>query len=501
VTTAAGKAPSCPAKSELHGCRQNGSCTLIEKPDDAEYTYFEYNDARLLRAAHVLPEDRWDYFHYDGQLARYCIEDSAGCKYYYWDGLDLLARTNLTTGASRSFVHGQTPIPGIGNMVDYSEDGATHTFHYDHRGTVFGITDGSQDVSQTYEHDAWGVKLSEAGTLENPIQYQGCAWLRSADGRGLSLSGPRTYQPTLGRFFQRDPHSDEYAIPKRSGGGGLTCQYVSNVPTVLVDASGRRAEVATAPGTATYVGAIAIIWQWMEKELIVGRIDRYMRSLEMKPGAECFDVSGFRSKIIGWLDKQNPFCFSTLQPPTIGASHAVYSAVMDILFVWNLKTDTDAQYALHEAIHFYDDKHNIYLKFPRGLIGLFKDPVEKFGHAPLQLIELLDQVATFLGRLCHDTPQPFATCGGMKAAWQAINDRLAVTNGKTSFGGEETGGAIEKEYFEKIYEEFGFGLSYECLIDKARRCLAAQSLDEPCCLEESTSVGDVFWGWRLRRLK
>ena len=191
-------------KHTYYSYDRNGSCTLIEKPDDAEYTYFEYNDARLLKAAHVLPEDRWDYFHYDGQLARYCIEDSAGCKYYYWDGLDLLARTNLTTGESRSFVQGQTPIPGIGNMVDYTQDGATHTFHYDHRGTVFGITDGSQDVAQTYEHDAWGVRLSSVGSLENPIQYQGCAWLTSADVDGVYVTPMRSYLATIGRFAEKD---------------------------------------------------------------------------------------------------------------------------------------------------------------------------------------------------------------------------------------------------------------------------------------------------------
>jgi hypothetical protein len=63
-----------------YGYDHNGSCTRIEKPDAGEYTYFEYNEVRLLRSAHMLPEDRWNYFHYDGRLTRYCIEDSRGCQ-------------------------------------------------------------------------------------------------------------------------------------------------------------------------------------------------------------------------------------------------------------------------------------------------------------------------------------------------------------------------------------------------------------------------------------
>jgi len=131
--------------------------------------------------------------------------------YYEYDpaGNRTLLRHGETGGESRTFVHGGTPIPGIGNMVDYSEDDATQTFHYDHRGTVYGITDGSQDVSQTYEHDAWGVRLSSAGSLENPIQYQGCAWLCSVDIADFSHSATRQYAPSQGRFSQTDPASDK----------------------------------------------------------------------------------------------------------------------------------------------------------------------------------------------------------------------------------------------------------------------------------------------------
>jgi len=212
-----------------------GNCTAIQETDGT--TYFEYSPANLVTAI-PYKDGTPDYFHYDGQLARYCIEDSAGCKYYYWDGLDLLARTNLTSGESRTFVHGGTPIPGIGNMVDYSQDGATHTFHYDHRGTVYGITDGSQDVSQTYEHDAWGVRLSATGSLENPIQYQGCAWLRSLDIPGMDWSHLRGYHTYAAAFAQRDRSRSDVLHPYAYTRGNPVSAYdpTGNASTPVVDA-------------------------------------------------------------------------------------------------------------------------------------------------------------------------------------------------------------------------------------------------------------------------
>ena len=94
-----------------------------------------------------------------------CIEDSQGVKYYCWDGLNLLERYNLTTDTQRTFTHGPTPIAGIGDMVQLTESGGSYAFEYDHRGSVFNITDASQDIVQTYEHDAWGVPLASEGDV------------------------------------------------------------------------------------------------------------------------------------------------------------------------------------------------------------------------------------------------------------------------------------------------------------------------------------------------
>ena len=205
------------AKYTYYSYDKNGSCVRVEAPDQGKYTYFEYSDARLLRSAHVLPEGRWNYFHYDGQLTRYCIQDSQGCQYYYWDGLKLLQRDNLTIGASRTFTHGHTPIAGIANMVEYAEADEAYDFHYDIRGTVHGITDADQEVAQTYEHDAWGVKLSEVGSLENPIQYRGCRWIAAEPFASPTFLSPsRAYDGSAARFLQRGTERFDLSSPYAS---------------------------------------------------------------------------------------------------------------------------------------------------------------------------------------------------------------------------------------------------------------------------------------------
>ncbi len=156
-----------------------------------------------------------------------------------------MERYNATTETARTFTHGPSPLAGIANMVDYTEAGQTHDFHYDHRGTVTSLTDGAGEVAQTYEHDAWGVRLSATGELENPIQYQGCAWLKAADLCSTFISAMRRYEADSGRFAQGEPVSPTGLIRRPLHDGGWY-GYVRANPLSFVDPLG--AEWKRLPG-------------------------------------------------------------------------------------------------------------------------------------------------------------------------------------------------------------------------------------------------------------
>jgi hypothetical protein len=86
-------------------------------------------------------------------------------------------------------------MAGIGNMVEWAEDGESYTFHYDHRGAVFGVTDGAQEVAQTYEHDGWGAPFSSSppGTAQGPGMCQGRVAISGMLDVGSRLRQPRPW--------------------------------------------------------------------------------------------------------------------------------------------------------------------------------------------------------------------------------------------------------------------------------------------------------------------
>jgi RHS repeat-associated protein len=156
--------------------------------------------------------------------------DSRGCQYYYWDGLNLLARANLTTGASRSFTHGQTPMAGIGNMVEWAEDGAgalrqrqvygdapivsvgdiammeasgkTYVPDADQVGTLWQVLDSSASLANAYQYDAFGVGRATSESFSNPFRFAGKHLDKDP---ALYHFIARQYDPRLGRFISRDP--------------------------------------------------------------------------------------------------------------------------------------------------------------------------------------------------------------------------------------------------------------------------------------------------------
>jgi len=187
-----------------------GNCADIEEPDGT--TYFEYNDANLV--ANIRFKDGTpNYFHYDAQLRRYAMEDSAGLSYFTWDtnGMSLLAERDLTGATTAEYVHGHTPIPGIGSLVAASKEGGGTTYYqypvYDHRGSVTCLADQSGNVTAYYEYNAWGETLRNETVqpaTDNRFQYQS-NWLALKDGGGdFYLSPARLYHVVTGRFMQED---------------------------------------------------------------------------------------------------------------------------------------------------------------------------------------------------------------------------------------------------------------------------------------------------------
>jgi RHS repeat-associated protein len=131
-------------------------------------------------------------------------------------------------------------VYGIGLTYCVDTSGNVQVYHTDGLGSVRAITDASGDVTQTYQEDEFGVPVQTHGTSSQPFQYTGQR--RDAE-TGLYDLRARMYDPTIGRFFSRDPLAGLAAAPQTLN----RFTYVENNPVRSVDPSGMKAQ-ALGPG-------------------------------------------------------------------------------------------------------------------------------------------------------------------------------------------------------------------------------------------------------------
>jgi len=190
-----------------------GNCLSIAEADGT--TYFTYNDANLVTSI-TYPDSTVNYFYYDGLMRRYAMEDSAGLTYFVWDkgGLNLLAEKDASGNVTAEYIHGYSPVTGIGSLVAAKKTVGETTYYqypqYDHRGSVVGLTDKTGAVIASYEYNAFGEVISADESTEvqaagNRFRYQS-NWMTLGDsGDRFYISAARVYDAKLGRFLQRDP--------------------------------------------------------------------------------------------------------------------------------------------------------------------------------------------------------------------------------------------------------------------------------------------------------
>ncbi len=187
-----------------------GNCTQIEKGFGGT-TYFEYNHANLVTRI-TYKDGTENYFHYDGMLRRYAMEDSDGLRYFTWDrnGLNLLVERDEAGEVLAEYKHGYVSVMGIGSMVYGKKTVSEATYYqypvFDHRGTVYKVTDENGDVIGDYEYNAWGQPLLDDDPLEGNRYHYQSDWLNLKDSGGeLLISPARIYHAGVGRFLSHDP--------------------------------------------------------------------------------------------------------------------------------------------------------------------------------------------------------------------------------------------------------------------------------------------------------
>jgi RHS repeat-associated protein len=133
-------------------------------------------------------------------------------------------------------------VNGVVNQFYYPHgeirNGAKYFYTRDHLGSVREMTDNSGKIRAQYDYAPYGLSSKLAGDLDTNISYTGHYrhW-RS----GLLLAPFRAYDPTLGRWLNRDPIGED--------GGFNLYGYVRNNPVNGVDPLGLQSQTYYVPGS------------------------------------------------------------------------------------------------------------------------------------------------------------------------------------------------------------------------------------------------------------
>ena len=166
---------------------------------------------------------------YDGDGNR--VSETAGSTVtkFVWDPFgqypELALELNGSGGLIARFIYGDGPVA-------METPTATYFYQLDPQGSVAEMTDASGNAVAAYHYDGYGnVTIAGTNPTGNSLMFQG-QWLDA--NTGLYYMRARNYDPTTGRFTQRDPLMPVVGVP-------FVSPYVFALdrPTYFSDPSGQ----------------------------------------------------------------------------------------------------------------------------------------------------------------------------------------------------------------------------------------------------------------------
>ncbi len=162
-------------------------------------------------------------FSYDPDGLRQRREDSSGSVDALWDGENLLAEI-AGGGTQASYAAG---LDKFGPLVSQRRSGTSRFYLADELGTVHGLLDSSQSLTDSYVFGAFGDLVASSGSTTNPHRFVGGLGYYEDPDLDLTYVRARWYRPSTGSWLSVDP------VP-----GEPPFSYVGHAPTFRTDPSG-----------------------------------------------------------------------------------------------------------------------------------------------------------------------------------------------------------------------------------------------------------------------
>jgi len=125
---------------------------------------------------------------------------------FYYDGARVIEEQDSNGSTTATYVYGTW----IDDILSMTRSGNTYFYHHNALGSVTALTDATGNIAERYEYDAYGLatfytanydSLTSSVTF-NPYLFTARRWDTETQ---LYYYRARHYNPTLGRFMQRDP--------------------------------------------------------------------------------------------------------------------------------------------------------------------------------------------------------------------------------------------------------------------------------------------------------
>lgn len=238
-----------------------------------------------------LPDGTQIRYTYDALNRR--IEKSVGSRIerYQYEGKNLTRVLNESGTVLRQYVYDPK-----GALIAIIRDQAVYSVILDAKGSVVALTDSRSEVVARFSYDAWGTPESTDTGLTD---FYFASGYYEAEA-GLYILGPRTYDPSLGRFLQKDPLAGSLL--------DLVSQneyvYANNDPVNKIDPTGHRAEVASVGQSAKAIAASARAAA-SQMSAVISEKKKEIADLEADPLSSPDDLLAARGALAAALESKD----------------------------------------------------------------------------------------------------------------------------------------------------------------------------------------------------
>lgn len=216
-------------------------------------------------------------YKYNGDGLLYERTENQVTTRYYYDGRQVIAEATVVKGTA---VFKARYIRGAGLIA--REDAAQQKAYYLHNGhgdvVELRSSDGLTQVN-TYTYDIWGNPKTEIENVSNPFRYSGELWDSTTK---LQYLRARWYDPSLGRFINKDRYEGDIANPLSLN----LYTYVSNNPLGYIDPTGHWQEGDEKLNQNVQTRIKVLTKQWEQASGDPDRQDKIHREAELLRGLD-----------------------------------------------------------------------------------------------------------------------------------------------------------------------------------------------------------------------